>query len=79
MRSGSKALPITDPRMTRFWITLQQGVSFVLSSLEMMVGGEIFFVPKVSSMKLSDLARAVAPQLKFDIVGIVRVKNCMRY
>lgn len=69
VRRGATSLPITDPRMTRFWITLQQGVSFVLSSLSMMVGGEIF-VPKVPSMALTDLARVVAPQLKHEIVGI---------
>lgn len=66
---GVKALPITDPRMTRFWITLEQGVSFVLSSLVMMQGGEIF-VPKIPSMNLGDLARAVAPGLPHNIVGI---------
>src|SRR5690606_25060213 len=48
-------LPITDPRMTRFWITLQQGVNFVLSSMELMHGGEIF-VPKIPSMKMVDVA-----------------------
>lgn len=69
VRRGAKALPITDPRMTRFWITLEQGVSFVLSSLELMAGGEIF-VPKVPSMALTELARAVAPQMKHEIVGI---------
>jgi UDP-N-acetylglucosamine 4,6-dehydratase/5-epimerase len=66
---GAKALPITDPRMTRFWIALEQGVSFVLSSIEMMRGGEIF-VPKIPSMRISDLARAMAPNLPHDIVGI---------
>lgn len=69
VRRGAKTIPITDPRMTRFWITLEQGVSFVLSSLEIMRGGEIF-VPKVPSMTLTDLAHAVAPQLKHEIVGI---------
>lgn len=62
-------LPITDPRMTRFWITLPQGVSFVLSSLAMMQGGEIF-VPKLPSMRTADLARAVAPHLPQRVVGI---------
>lgn len=65
----AKRLPITDARMTRFWITLQQGVDFVLSSLEMMHGGEIF-VPKIPSMKIVDLARALAPNLEHEIVGI---------
>ena len=62
-------LPITDLRMTRFWITLQQGVDFVLFCLEHMCGGELF-VPKIPSMNILDLARAVAPDCKFDIVGI---------
>jgi len=62
-------LPITDPRMTRFWITLEQGVSFVLASLERMVGGEVF-VPKIPSMNLMDLARAIAPECETRVVGI---------
>lgn len=62
-------LPITDPRMTRFWITLDQGVDFVLKSLQDMVGGEIF-VPKLPSMNIADLARAIAPECQHDIVGI---------
>ena len=66
---GATELPITDPRMTRFWITLNQGVDFVLSSLSMMQGGEIF-VPKIPSMKMTDLAAAMAPDLKTKIVGI---------
>lgn len=69
IRSGTTKLPITDPRMTRFWITLPQGVNFVLSSLEMMGAGEIF-VPKIPSMKIVDLARAMAPDLEQEIVGI---------
>lgn len=66
---GATALPITDERMTRFWITLEQGVNFVLSSLEMMRGGETF-VPKIPSMKMTDVARVMAPKMKVDIVGI---------
>ncbi len=62
-------LPITDERMTRFWITLEQGVQFVLSSLQMMRGGEIF-VPKIPSMRLVDLARALAPDIRHRIIGI---------
>jgi len=62
-------LPVTDPRMTRFWITLQQGVDFVLSSLERMVGGEVF-VPKIPSMNIMDLAKAIGPECKTEIVGI---------
>lgn len=66
---GAAELPITDPRMTRFWITLNQGVDFVLSSMELMRGGEIF-VPKIPSMKMTDLAAAMAPHLPIKIIGI---------
>ena len=66
---GEKQLPITDPRMTRFFISLQQGVNVVLSSLSMMNGGELF-VPKIPSAKITDLAEAMAPGIKLDIVGI---------
>lgn len=62
-------LPVTDPRMTRFWITLEQGVDFVLKSLQRMRGGEIF-VPKIPSMNIMDLARAIGPECKTQIVGI---------
>jgi UDP-N-acetylglucosamine 4,6-dehydratase/5-epimerase len=62
-------VPITDERMTRFWITLEQGVQFVLDSLDRMHGGEIF-VPKIPSMKVTDLAEAIAPECKMEIVGI---------
>ncbi|WP_100401664.1 UDP-N-acetylglucosamine 4,6-dehydratase (inverting) [Bacillus sp. FJAT-42315] len=62
-------LPITDERMTRFWITLDQGVQFVLDNLQRMHGGEIF-VPKIPSMTITDLAKAVAPECVIDIVGI---------
>ncbi|MES2361137.1 MAG: UDP-N-acetylglucosamine 4,6-dehydratase (inverting) [Pseudomonadota bacterium] len=67
--SGADHLPITDARMTRFWITLQQGVDFVLKNFERMHGGEIF-VPKIPSVKVSDLATAMAPQLPHKIIGI---------
>jgi UDP-N-acetylglucosamine 4,6-dehydratase/5-epimerase len=63
------ALPITDPRMTRFWITLEQGVDFVLQSLERMIGGETF-VPKLPSMKITDVAAAVAPECELQTIGI---------
>jgi UDP-N-acetylglucosamine 4,6-dehydratase len=66
---GARELPITDPRMTRFWITLNQGVDFVLSSLSLMRGGEIF-VPKIPSMKMTDLATAMAPDLPIRVIGI---------
>ena len=62
-------LPITDPRMTRFWITLEQGVNFVLACLERMVGGELF-VPKIPSMNIMDLAKAIAPECETKIIGI---------
>ena len=64
-----KELPITDERMTRFWITLQQGVDFVLKSFERMQGGEIF-VPKIPSMKIVDLATTMAPDLPIKIIGV---------
>lgn len=62
-------VPITDPRMTRFWITLGQGVKFVVDSLGRMHGGEIF-VPKIPSMKVIDVAQVVAPGCKTEIIGI---------
>jgi UDP-N-acetylglucosamine 4,6-dehydratase len=67
--AASGRLPITDERMTRFWITLEQGVKFVIDNVEVMHGGEIF-VPKIPSMKVVDLAKAIAPQARLDIVGI---------
>ena len=66
---GADSLPLTDPRMTRFWITLQQGVEFVLSCLGLTRGGEIF-VPKIPSMRMVDLAKAMAPHLPCKTVGI---------
>ncbi|MCG6184554.1 UDP-N-acetylglucosamine 4,6-dehydratase (inverting) [Anoxybacillus sp. LAT_38] len=68
MRHTGK-LPITDERMTRFWITLDQGVQFVLDNLQRMRGGEIF-VPKIPSMRVVDLAEAIAPECEIEIVGI---------
>lgn len=62
-------LPITDPRMTRFWITLSQGVNFVIQGLERMSGGEIF-VPKIPSMNIMDLAKALAPECQIKVIGI---------
>lgn len=67
--SGVTELPITDERMTRFWITLDQGVQFVIDNLERMKGGEIF-IPKIPSMKVTDLAEAIAPECGIKIVGI---------
>lgn len=68
MRRTGK-LPITDERMTRFWITLEQGVQFVLDNLGRMYGGEIF-IPKIPSMKVTDLAEAIAPECDLEFVGI---------
>jgi UDP-N-acetylglucosamine 4,6-dehydratase len=62
-------LPVTDPRMTRFWITLEQGASLVLNALGEMQGGEIW-VPKIPSMRLVDLAKAIGPQCRQEIIGI---------
>ncbi|MEI9997287.1 MAG: UDP-N-acetylglucosamine 4,6-dehydratase (inverting) [Rhizomicrobium sp.] len=69
MADGADSLPITDPRMTRFWITLTQGVNFVLSSMELMRGGEIY-VPKIASTTITDLATLISPKLAQHIVGI---------
>ncbi len=66
---GATAIPITDPRMTRFWITLEQGVSFVMSCAAMMKGGELF-VPKIPSVKVTDLAEAIAPGVPHETIGI---------
>jgi UDP-N-acetylglucosamine 4,6-dehydratase len=69
MADGAQSLPITHKDMTRFWITLQQGVDFVLKNFTRMHGGEIF-VPKIPSVTIMDLARALAPELPTHIVGI---------
>lgn len=69
IREGADFLPITDDRMTRFWITLPQGVDFVLRSLQQMQGGETF-VPKLPSINMVDLAKAMAPNYPIRIVGI---------
>jgi len=69
MAEGVKELPITEAEMTRFWITLEQGVNFVLKNFERMKGGEIF-IPKIASMKMVDLAKSMAPHLGVKIIGI---------
>lgn len=69
LAQGATELPITDERMTRFWITLNEGVDFVLSSLNLMRGGEIF-VPKIPSMTMPDLVRALSPTAGIKVVGI---------
>lgn len=66
---GAKELPITDPRMTRFWLRLEDGVDFVLKSFARMQGGEIF-IPKIPSMRITDLAEAIAPGMPTKVVGI---------
>jgi UDP-N-acetylglucosamine 4,6-dehydratase len=66
---GATEIPITDGEMTRFWITLEQGVNFVFKNFERMQGGEIF-VPKIPSMNILDLAKAMAPNLPHKIIGI---------
>jgi len=68
-RAQAGVLPITDPRMTRFWITLDQAVHFVIKALKLSKGGEIF-VPRIPSMKIVDLAAAIAPNCRQEIVGI---------
>ncbi|MDB9512773.1 UDP-N-acetylglucosamine 4,6-dehydratase (inverting) [Kamptonema animale CS-326] len=69
IQDGATEIPITDPRMTRFWITLNQGIDFVLKNFTRMQGGEIF-VPKIPSMKMTDMAEALAPDVPHKIVGI---------
>lgn len=63
------SVSITDPRMTRFWMTLEQGVRFVISCIEQMRGGEVF-IPKLPSMRVEDLARAIAPEARIEYIGI---------
>lgn len=65
----SPFLPVTDERMTRFWITLDEGVNFVIKNFARMQGGEVF-IPKIPSMKIIDLARTMAPNLDIKIIGI---------
>jgi UDP-N-acetylglucosamine 4,6-dehydratase len=69
IREGARELPVTHRDMTRFWITLEQGVDFVLRSFERMQGGEIF-IPKIPSMRITDLAASVAPDLPIREVGL---------
>ena len=68
-RAKSGSIPITDERMTRFWLTIQEGVQFVLDSFERMHGGEIF-VPKIPSFKVTDVAKVVCPEIPTEIIGI---------
>ncbi|MCX7309988.1 MAG: polysaccharide biosynthesis protein [Afipia sp.] len=76
---ASGTLTVTDPRMTRFWITLEEGAEFVSRCLGHMRGGEVF-IPKIPSMRISDLAKAMAPECKQEIVGIrpgEKLHECM--
>lgn len=66
---GAASIPITDPNMTRFWITLQQGVDIVLKGFYRMYGGEVY-VPKIPSIKITDLAEAIAPGIPHEVVGV---------
>lgn len=78
-RDEGVLLPITDERMTRFWITLEQSVEMVLRSFEIATGGEIM-VPKIPSMKVTDLAEAIAPGRETEVVGIrpgEKIHECM--
>jgi len=78
LRKSGK-LPITDPRMTRFWITIEQGASFLTRCLGIMRGGEVF-VPKIPSMRITDLAQAMAPECEQEIIGIrpgEKLHECM--
>jgi UDP-N-acetylglucosamine 4,6-dehydratase len=66
---GNGRVTLTDDRMTRFWLSLEQGVRFVIQCIEQMEGGEVF-IPKIPSTKVTDLARAIAPQAELEIIGI---------
>ncbi len=77
--NGAKELPITDMKMTRFWLKLEQAVEMVLEALEHMLGGELF-VKKIPSMHMPDLAKAIAPELKITEIGIrpgEKIHECM--
>ena len=67
--NGATELPVTDERMTRFWLKLEDGVDFVLKNFQRMQGGEIF-IPKIPSMRITDLVKAIAPDAKIKIIGI---------
>ncbi|NQY62759.1 MAG: UDP-N-acetylglucosamine 4,6-dehydratase (inverting) [Alteromonadaceae bacterium] len=69
INEGATEIPVTHEEMTRFWITLQDGVNFVLKNFDRMLGGEIF-IPKIPSMRIMDLAQAMAPNLAIKIIGI---------
>jgi len=69
IQDGAKEIPVTHKDMTRFWISLQDGVDFVLKNFQRMYGGEIF-VPKIPSIRITDLAKAIAPDLPIKVIGI---------
>ena len=69
IKEKSSSLPITDSQMTRFWIKLDKGVKFVISSIKKMRGGEIF-IPKMPSIKIIDLAKSLNPKVKINYIGI---------
>jgi UDP-N-acetylglucosamine 4,6-dehydratase len=69
IQDKAPSLPLTDRRMTRFWISLDQGINFVLSSVQLMKGGEIF-VPKIPSMKIADMMNTLAPDIPVRVVGL---------
>lgn len=69
VRNGATEIPITDERMTRFWLKLEDAVEFVFKNFQRMQGGEIF-IPKIPSMRIMDLAKAIAPELSTKIIGI---------
>lgn len=69
VENGAEYLPVTDERMTRYWLRLEDGIEFVLKNFERMQGGEIF-VPKIPSMRVVDLAKSIAPDLPIKVIGI---------
>lgn len=69
IKDNASSLPITDKDMTRFWITLDEGVGFVIKTIERMHGGEVF-IPKIPSVRITDLAKAMAPNLAVKVIGI---------
>lgn len=69
VKNGATEIPVTDERMTRFWLKLEDAVEFVFKNFQRMQGGEIF-IPKIPSMRITDLAKAIAPKLPMKIIGI---------
>tara|TARA_B110000459_G_scaffold202046_1_gene254184 strand:- start:162 stop:1172 length:1011 start_codon:yes stop_codon:yes gene_type:complete len=69
IKKNASSLPVTDPDMTRFWITLDEGVTFVINAIRRMHGGELF-IPKIPSIRVIDLAKSMAPNLPIEIIGI---------